>query len=124
MNLTEKLIQFDKTNDTDIFTTKNKYTIVECWGICIELFSWLKLEHKRYIWKKEGRPTSSKPLKLHPEATFTKHIVDFIENDDVFKHSLQISGDNLYFSDEISEDEIQTITKIAFDYYNPEPHYN
>ena len=123
MNLTEKLIKFDKTQDTSIFNTSNKHTVTECWGVCIELFSWLKLEHKRFLWKNEGRPTWSKPHILSPEAEFTRLIPDFINSDETFKHTLKITGDKLYFSDEISEEEIRIITKAAFDYYNPEIAY-
>ncbi len=119
MNLTEKLIQFDKTIDTSIFNTTNEYTVTECWGVCIVLFEWLKLEHKRFLWKNEGRPTNSKPHILSPEAEFTRLIPDFINSDETFKHTLKITGDKLYFSDEIPEEEIRIITKAAFDYYNP-----
>lgn len=124
MNLTDKLIQFDKTEDTSIFKTTNMYTIPECWGVCVNLFEWLKLEHKRYLWKLDGKTTTSKALALHPEAEFTRIIPDFIESDDVFHHSLKITDNLLYFSDEITEDEIRTITKTAFDYYNPGRSYN
>jgi hypothetical protein len=124
MNITEKMIEFHKIADTSIFNVKNNYSKVDCWAVCIELFSWLKLEHKRYIWSQEGRPTKSKPHKLDPDAFFTKVIPDFIDNDEVFKHTFKISGDMLYYSDEITEEEIRTITKMAFDYYNPEPTYN
>ena len=124
MNITEKMILFHKTKDTSIFHTKDEHTMQDCWLVCIELFSWLKLEHKRYLWKQEGRPTHSKPHILDSEAFFTSIIPDFIENDEVFKHSLKIEGNNLYYSDEITEEEIRLITKMAFDYYNPEPCYN
>jgi hypothetical protein len=42
------------------------------------------------LWKQEGKPTCSKPLKLDSAAIFTRIIPDFIENDEVFKHSLKI----------------------------------
>ena len=124
MNITEKMITFDKTNDISVFHTKEEYSSLDCRFVCIELFSWLKLEHKRYLWKQEGRPTKSKPHMLDPDAFFTKVIPDFIDNDEVFKHTLKINGNTLYYSDEISEEEIRTITKMAFDYYNPQPTYN
>ena len=119
MNLTEKLIQFDKTGDPNTFNTSKHYTFSECRGVYIELISWLKLEHKRFLWKNEGRPTWSKPHILSPEAEFTRLIPDFINSDETFRHTLKITGDKLYFSDEISEEEIRIITKAAFDYYNP-----
>ena len=124
MNLTDKLIQFDKTEDINLFNTSNKYNIPECWGVCIHLFEWLKLEHKRYLWKQEGKPSSSKPLQLKPESEFARLIPDFVASDDVFRHTLKISNNQLYYSDEISENEIREITKAAFDYYNPERSYN
>ena len=124
MNLTEKMIHFHKNADVSIFNVKKEHSITECWGVCIELFAWLKLEHKRYLWKNEGKPTCSKPLKLDPQAAFTAVIPDFVENDDVFKHTLKINGDKLYYSEEITEEEIRTITKQAYEYYNPERHYN
>lgn len=124
MNLTEKLIQFDTTEDTSIFYVKGNYELADYNIVCIFLFEWLKLEHKRYMWKQEGRSTCSKPLKLDPNASFTFFIQDFIENDEVFKHALKVDGDNLYYSNELSEEEIRTITRMAFEYYNPEIHYN
>lgn len=124
MNLTDKLIQFDNSKDTTIFSTAQDYSVSDCWGVCIELFSWLKLEHKRYMWSQEGRPTQSKPHILSPESFFTKIIPDFIANDDVFRHSLKIEGNELYYSDDMTEAEIRTITKAAFDHYNPGRSYN
>lgn len=124
MNITEKMIMFHKTEDITVFHTKNEYSVSDCWFVCIELFSWLKLEHKRYIWKQEGRPTHSKPHILEPDAFFTRIIPDFIENDEVFKHTLKISDNQLYYSDEITEEEIRVITQAAFEYYNPGRCYN
>ena len=123
MNLSEKMIKYDQTGDINLFNTEHTYEPNDYWGVCIELFQWLKLEHKRYVWRQEGRPTCSKPLFLHPDSFFTKLIPDFVENDEVFKHTLKIEKDKLYYSDEISHDEIRAITKLAFDYYNPEIHY-
>ena len=124
MNLTDKLIQFDNSKDTTIFSTAQNYSVSDCWGVCIELFSWLKLEHKRYMWAQEGRPTQSKPHILAPESLFTKIIPDFIANDDLFRHSLKIEGNELYYSDDMTEAEIRTITEAAFDHYNPGRSYN
>ena len=124
MNITEKMITFDKTKDTSIFNTNKNYSFLDCRLVCIELFSWLKLEHKRYLWKNEGRSTSSKPHTLDPDAHFSKIIPDFIDNDEVFNHSFKIEGNNLYYSDAMTEEEIRIITKMAFDYYNPERCYN
>lgn len=124
MNLTDKLIQFDNSKDTTTFSTAQNYSVSDCWGVCIELFSWLKLEHKRYMWSQEGRPTQSKPHILSPESFFTMIIPDFIANDDVFRHSLKIEGNELYYSDDMTEAEIRTITKAAFDRYNPGRSYN
>lgn len=123
MNITEKMIMFHNTKDTTIFNTAEKYEPADCWLVCIELFGWLKLEHNRYLWKQEGRSTCSKPLKLDPDATFSHLIPDFVNNDDVFQYTLKIDGDKLYYSDNIPESEIRTITKMAYDYYNPERHY-
>ena len=63
-------------------------------------------------------------MKLDPDATFSHLIPDFIKNDEVFRNTLKIDGDKLYYSDNISENEIRTITKMAYDYYNPERHYD
>lgn len=124
MNITEKMIMFHNTKDTSIFDTVGKYQPADYWLVCIELFSWLKLEHKRYLWKLEGRSTCSKPRKLDPDATFSRLITDFVNNDEVFRNTLKIDGDKLYYSDNISESEIRTITKMAYDYYNPEINYD
>lgn len=123
MNLSEKLIKYYSTGDSEILGHKGQYEKSDYNILCIFLFEWLKLEHKRFLWKQDGRPACSKPLKLDQAATFTRIIPDFIENDEVFRHSLKIDGDKLYFSEEMSEEEIRTITKMAFDYYNPERHY-
>lgn len=122
MNLSEKLIKYTSTGDSSVFNVKRQYEKVDYNVICIFLFDWLKLEHKRFLWKQEGKPTCSKPLKLDPAATFTRIIPDFIENDEVFKHSLKIDDGKLYFSDEITEEEIRIVTKMAFEFYNPESH--
>lgn len=53
------------------------------------------------------------------------HIIpDFINNDEVFRTTFKIDGNKLYYSDNISESEIRTITKMAYDYYNPERYYD
>lgn len=122
MNLSEKLIKYTATGDSSIFNVKQQYETIDYNVICIFLLDWLKLEHNRFLWKQAGKPTCSKPLKLDPVATFTHIIPDFIENDEVFKHSLKIKDDKLYFSDEISEEEIRIVTKMAFEFYNPESH--
>lgn len=124
MNITEKMIMFHNTKDISIFNTAERYQLADYWLVCIELFSWLKLEHKRFLWKQEGRSTCSKPMKLDPDATFSHLIPDFIKNDEVFRNTLKIDGDKLYYSDNISENEIRIITKMAYDYYNPERHYD
>ena len=124
MNITEKMIMFHNTKDTSIFNTAERYQLADYWLVCIELFSWLKLEYKRFLWKQEGRRTCSKPMKLDPDATFSHLSPDFIKNDEVFRNTLKIDGDKLYYSDNISENEIRIITKMAYDYYNPERHYD
>lgn len=123
MNLSEKLINYYSSGDSSFFDTKNQYEKADYNVLCMFLFEWLKLEHKRYLWNQEGRPTGSKSLTLDPTAKVTHILPDFIEHDEVFKHSLKIEDNKLYYSDEMSEEEIRTITKMAFDYYNPERHY-
>ncbi|MBO7453743.1 MAG: hypothetical protein J6U54_25705 [Clostridiales bacterium] len=120
MVLTEKLIHYCSLGDSSIFTLNEKYEPSDYNIVCIFLFEWLKLEHKRFLWKEEGKSTSSKPLTLQPGATFTRLIPKFIEQDNTFHHSLKIDGDKLYYSEELSNEEIWNITKMAYDYYNPQ----
>lgn len=84
--------------------------------IVLSLLSWMSLEHKREQWKKEGRLTCSKPMKLNLEYPWCQQLYTLIEKEDIFNNYFVVKKKAVYFSDNVSEEERQNLCKKAFDW--------
>ena len=79
--------------------TYNLYEISkdEYLTIVLSLLSWLSLEHKRELWKKKGRMTCLKPMKLNLEYPWCQHICTLIEKEDTFKNNFIVKNNSNTF---------------------------
>lgn len=88
--------------------------------VMIEILSWLKLEHKRELWLKEGKRTGMKPLLLDQNYLWCKNLRGIVSEEGLFNQYFCINGNQFNFSSNIMEDERKEARKKAFDYYNPQ----
>lgn len=87
--------------------------------IAMEILGWLKLEHKRTLWKQEKKYIRQKPLKLNFNYPWCNQIKDIVEKNDRFKQLFTIDGTSLDFSKTVTEEEKAEIRKYVYDNYKP-----
>lgn len=89
--------------------------------IATRILSWLKLEHKRAVWREQGRPATYKPMELsmqyYPWEDDLKHLINV---DNRFSSLFQIADDqHITYAKELTLDQINEIRKYSFISYNP-----
>ncbi len=87
--------------------------------ISTEILGWLKLEHKRELWKQERKYVKQKPLKLNFDYPWCNQMKDIVEKNERFKQFFTIVGTNFDFSKIVTEEEKQKVRKYVCDNYEP-----
>ena len=119
MNVVDIIIECYETG-----TSKNLYlqefSSRDVRVVMIELLTWLKLEHKREVWIKEGKKTSLKPLILNDIYPWCRNLKVMITKLDEFSQCFSINGDEFDFVDSMPEEYRMQARVKAFEYYNPQ----
>lgn len=118
--LVKDIISFVSTRDISIIAkNENDCEYDEFIIIATEILDWLKLEHKRILWKQEKKYVKQKPLKLNFNYPWCNQIKDIVEKDERFKQFFTIEGTNFNFSKIVTEDEKEKVRKYVYDNYEP-----
>lgn len=88
--------------------------------IVIEVLGWLKLEHKRELWIKEGKKARLKPLILNYNYTWCKNLRKIVDEEVMFNQYFCIVNDKFDFSPNITEEKRKKVREKAYDFYNPQ----
>jgi len=82
--------------------------------------SWLKLEYKRSVWMKQGRKTCHKALEVYKDVEWCDALVGLIhEKNNVFSQVFRVTEKGVEFGDTFTEEDKESIRKLAFENYNP-----
>lgn len=120
MNISDILLEFRKTQNITLLECTNMNISNEDLNvISIEILSWLKLEYKRTLWKKEGRHISLKPLRLTSTYSWCNSLTELMGSDNIFSQVFEITDRNLDFKSELEEEYMMTARRTAFEKYNP-----
>lgn len=120
MNISDILLEFRKTQNITLLECTNMNISNEDLNvISIEILSWLKLEYKRTLWKKEGRHISLKPLHLTFTYSWCNSLTELMGSDNIFSQVFEITDRNLDFKSELEEEYMMTARRTAFEKYNP-----
>lgn len=87
--------------------------------IALEILRWLKLEHKRSLWKQTKSYVRQKPLKLNFNYPWCNQLKCIVEKNERFKHFFIVDGANFDFSEMVTEEEKEKIRKYVYDNYVP-----
>lgn len=87
--------------------------------IVINILAWLKLEHKRELWIKEGRKTRLKPLILNYNYPRCQNLREIVDKEVLFNQYFCIENDNFDFSPNITEETRKKAREKAYVFYNP-----
>lgn len=87
--------------------------------IATEILGWLKLEHKRTLWKQERKYVKLKPLILNFNYPWCNQIKNIVEKNVRFNQFFIIEGTKFDFSKMVTEDEKAKVRKYAYDNYEP-----
>lgn len=121
MDIVDLIVEcYEKGAPNDLSVDLQGFSSKDIRVVMIEILNWLKLEHKREIWIKEGRKTKLKPLLLNYNYTWCKILREMVEKEILFKQYFCINENIFDFSINIKEEERIIARKKAFDYYNPQ----
>lgn len=111
---------YEKGTSNELFDNLQEFSSKDIRVVMIEILNWLKLEHKREIWIKEGRKTSLKPLLLNYNYMWCKNLREMVNKEDIFSQYFCINENKFDFSISVTEEERINARKKAFDSYNPQ----
>ena len=121
MDIVDQLLDYRKSSDKKLLITSDINIAQENLNvIVIEILAWLRLEYKRYIWVKEGKKTSLKPLKVKMQYSWCVDLCQLVAKERTFQKYFKIENGNLYFSDAITEQQKNEAREKAYKYYNPQ----
>ena len=119
MNLIEKIVDYYNNNDINIFDNVVFEDVSDFNTIIYEILNWMKLQHKRNLWILEGKKDYRKPMHISLNTSWGKLFIDLILKNEEFKNYFSVEDDNVFFSSDISEEEVNKLCKFVFDNYNP-----
>lgn len=120
MQLIKDIMNFLATRDIHIIAgDENDCEYENFIIIALEILAWLKLEHKRSLWKQTKSYMRQKPLKLDFNYPWCNQLKSIVEKNERFKYLFVIDGTNLKFSEVVSEQEKEQIRKYVYDNYKP-----
>lgn len=87
--------------------------------ISVNIIDWLRLEHKRNLWIKEGKVSISKPLKLNYNYPWCQYLKKLIKEDVNFGMCFTIQEDEFYYNERIDNDTREKACTLAMENYRP-----
>lgn len=121
MDLIDIILEYyEKGTSEIVLNCEQELTQKEMRVVIIEILSWLKLEHKREMWIKEGKKTKIKPLLLNNNDTWCENLRELVAKEVLFKEYFCINDNKLDFSPNINEENRVIARKKVFENYNPQ----
>lgn len=118
MQLIKDIMSFMATRNIRIISGDENDLVYENFVIiAFEILGWLKLEHKRTLWKQTRSYMKQKPLKLNFNYTWCNQLKNIMEKNERFKHLFVIDGTNFDFSEMVTEQEKEEVRKYVYDNY-------
>ncbi len=120
MNVSEMLIEYWNTHNTDTLGNLKEYDLESLNVIVVELLSWLKLERKRELWLEEGKRTCLRALELNMNYPWCTDLLNLLQSDTPLAEVFCIEDKHLKFRDSVSESYKHEARRIAYEQYNPQ----
>ncbi len=121
MNIVEMMNDFIVRRDTSVFNFAKPYSdSKELMVICIELLAWLKLEHKRKMWRDAGRFCKYKSKTIPEGASWFDLLADLIQNENSFSSVFVLKDREVSLNETLDETQKELLRKHADALYNPE----
>ena len=120
MNIVDLLIEFRITQNKEILGNVDWIEQENLNVIAIEILSWLKLERKRELWIEEGKKTSQKPMELEMKYPWCNDLVKLLQTESPLSDVFCVKGNQLGFKENISEESIHELRRLAYEKYNPQ----
>lgn len=111
---------YEKGTSNSLFCYLQGFSPKDIRVVVIEILSWLKLEHKRELWIKEGKKTRLKPLILNYDYTWCKNLREIVDKEILFNRYFCIVNNRFDFSPNITDENRKKARKKAYDFYNPQ----
>ena len=120
MQLIKDILDFLVTRDIRMIAgDENDHSYDDFIIIALNLLEWLKLEHKRSLWKQTKSYMRQKPLKLNFNYPWCGRLKSIVEKNERFKHLFVIDGTNFDLPEMVTEQEKEEIRKYVYDNYEP-----
>lgn len=121
MDIVDNMLKFfENGSREELLENTNCISTQDLRIVVINILSWLRLEHKRSIWMKQGRITQNKPLILSTNAKWCNNIYALVNNEERFKKYFTIKDGKFMFADPISEEERERIREKVYKDYELE----
>ncbi|MDE7446248.1 MAG: hypothetical protein K2N15_11205, partial [Lachnospiraceae bacterium] len=108
--------------NNQLMTTDIQISNYEMNVVVIMILSWLKLEHKRSLWKAEGKKICFKPLEVNMQYPWCANLYNLVEKEKLFHDYFSIKEGKFDFSDTVSEEDKAIAREKAYQNYNPQKH--
>ncbi len=120
MNIVDRMIEFRRTRESDIFGVLPMVESGNLIVIVTEILAWLKLERKREIWVEQGKKIHNKPLELNMNYPWCKDLARILESDNSLEDVFCIEDGCLHFKNDVSDEYIHEARRLADEKYNPQ----
>lgn len=123
MHIIDELLKYWGSKDKKaLMTTDIQISNYEMNVVVIKILSWLKLEHKRSLWKAEGKEICFKPLEVNMQYPWCANLYNLVEKEKLFHDCFSIKEGKFDFSDTVSEEDKAIAREKAYQNYNPQKH--
>lgn len=121
MSIIDGLLKYYSKGDRNgLITKENSMSAYELNVVVIKILAWLKLEHKRSMWKAEGKRTCLKPMEIDMQYPWCANLYKLVENEKNFRDYFSIKDGKFDFSDKVSEKDRSTAREKVYHNYNPQ----
>lgn len=110
---------YEKGTSSNLFSHLQGFSSRDIRVVVIEILGWLKLEHKRELWIREGKKTRLKPLMLNYNYPWCQNLQEMMNKEVLLNQYFCIEDNKFDFSSNITEEKRKKARKKAFDYYDP-----
>lgn len=104
MDIIDRMIQYASERDNSILLTDSSImSVKDLSGVVIRILSWLRLEHRVWLWISQGMEGEYKLLEVNPRDSWYGNLKILLEQNEAFGSSFAIKDGKFGFSDSVSE---------------------
>lgn len=119
METIDRFIQYSKSGDIKLLVENTNISQRDLNIVIIEILDWLRLEHKRTIWKESGKNIKLKSLSLNTEYPWCNNLSRLVKNEEIFKKCFMIKDNKFDFNQIVEVDLRKEARKKVYDNYCP-----